>query len=261
MVPEGEVDDTLCIGGLAFARLDAAQVVDRVFTNLGAGRGGWLVTANIDFLQRAIRDPAIGALYRKADLVVADGLPLLWAARAMGRPLPERVAGSDLVWLLAERAAPEGRSLYLLGGDGDAAEKAAAELCARWPELRIAGCSSPRISSPITPGELAPIREELTKVGPDLVYVAFGSPKQEYLIDLLRSDLPASWMMGCGISLSFIAGEIARAPLWMQRAGVEWVHRLSQEPRRLGRRYLLHNLPFTLRLLWRARRARSRETL
>jgi N-acetylglucosaminyldiphosphoundecaprenol N-acetyl-beta-D-mannosaminyltransferase len=260
-VPEGEVDDTLCIDGLAIARLDTAQVVDHVFTDLAAGRGGWLVTANVDFVQRAVGDPAIGELYRKADLVVADGRPLLWAARAMGRPLPERVAGSDLVWLLAERAALEGRSLYLLGGDGDAAERAAAELCARWPKLRIAGCSSPRISSPVTPGELAPIREELTQARPDLVYVALGSPKQEYVIDLLRCDLPGSWMLGCGISLSFIAGDVARAPLWMQRAGVEWLHRLFQEPRRLGRRYLLHNLPFTVRLLWRARRARSGGTI
>jgi N-acetylglucosaminyldiphosphoundecaprenol N-acetyl-beta-D-mannosaminyltransferase len=260
-VSEDKVEDTLCIGGLAIARLDTAQVVDRVFADIADGRGGWLVTANIDFVQRAIRDPAMGDLYRKADLVIADGRPLLWAARATGRPLPERVAGSDLVWLLAERAALEGRSLYLLGGEGDSAERAAAELCARWPKLRIAGCSSPWISSPVTPEELAPIREQLARARPDLVYVAFGSPKQEYLIDLLRGDLPASWMMGCGISLSFIAGDIARAPVWMQRSGVEWLHRLFQEPGRLGGRYLLHNLPFTLSLLWRARRARSRGTI
>lgn len=257
---ESEVEDTLCIGGLAVARLDTDQVVDRVFTELADGRGGWLVTANVDFVQRASGDPAMAGLYRKADLVIADGRPLLWAARVRGRPLPERIAGSDLVWLLAERAALEGRSLYLLGGDGDSAERAAAKLCARWPKLRIAGCASPWISSPVTSEELAPIREQLSRVRPDLVYVAFGSPKQEYLIDRLRRDLPASWMMGCGISLSFIAGDIARAPRWMQRSGVEWLHRLFQEPRRLGGRYLLHNLPFTLRLLWQARRARSRGT-
>ncbi len=91
----------------------------------------------------------------------------------------------------------------------------------------------------------------------NLIYVAFGLPKQELLIEALRPHLPETWMMGCGISLSFIAGDLRRAPLWMQRAGLEWAHRLAQEPQRLAGRYLTHNLPFALRLLLRAYRSRS----
>ncbi len=90
----------------------------------------------------------------------------------------------------------------------------------------------------------------------NLFYVAFGLPKQELLIEALRPQLPEPWMMGCGISLSFIAGDVRRAPLWMQRFGLEWVHRLVQEPRRLAGRYLLLNLPFAVRLLLRAYRSR-----
>lgn len=244
----------VALEGLPIAAARGDAVVDCVFASLVRGQGGWLVTANVDFLERTHADPAMRALYTDADLIVADGMPLLWAARLRGTPIPERIAGSDFVWRLAERAAHEGRSLYLLGGDGDAATRSAEVLRARWPGLRVVGWSSPRISSPVTAEELAPIREELLRLRPDLVYVAFGSPKQEHLIRALREELPGAWMMGCGISLSFIAGDVSRAPQWMQRIGLEWFHRLLQEPRRLFARYILRDLPFTLGLLRRSLR-------
>jgi N-acetylglucosaminyldiphosphoundecaprenol N-acetyl-beta-D-mannosaminyltransferase len=127
----------------------------------------------------------------------------------------------------------------------------------RWPSLRIAGTSSPRVSSEPTEVELASILCSLRQTEPDLIYVGLGAPKQERLIAALRSELPRAWWSGVGVSLSFIAGDIRRAPPWMQRGGLEWVHRLVQEPRRLARRYLAEDIPFTLRLLaasWRARR-------
>jgi N-acetylglucosaminyldiphosphoundecaprenol N-acetyl-beta-D-mannosaminyltransferase len=243
------------IAGLQVARLDSAAVTAHVADELAAGRGGWLVTANVDFVQRASTDPAARALYAEADLIVADGAPLVWASRLRGEPLPERVAGADLVWTLAEAAAEGGHGLYLLGGDGEAAEVAAVRMVERIPGLRVAGHSSPRVSSPPTAEELAPIRQALQASGANLVYVALGSPKQEHLIRALRSEFPAVWWLGCGISLSFMAGYVERAPLWMQRVGLEWSHRLFQEPGRLASRYLTRNLPFTVRLLWEAGRA------
>ena len=253
-IPRPEV---VPIGGLPIARLSGGQVVDHVFDSLRRGLGGWLVTANVDFVQRSQSRPEIRALYEQADLVVADGAPLVWASALAGARVPERVAGSDLVWSLAERAAAEGRSLYLLGGQGDAGERAALRLRARWPELHIAGVSSPSLSLPPTEEELAPVVEDAVRAAPDLVYSALGSPKQEFVIRALRAELPRSWMLGCGISLSFVAGDIPRAPVWMQRSGLEWVHRLCLEPRRLASRYLLHNLPFTLRLLYQSLRAEA----
>ena len=237
------------------ARLRAAEVIDHVASELAAGRGGWLITANIDFVQRASADPACRALYAKADLIVADGAPLVWVSRLRGEPVPERVAGADLVWALAERAAAGGHGIYLLGGDGEAGEIAAQRLVERNPGLRIAGHSSPWVSSPPTEEELKPVREDLHRSKARLVYVALGSPKQELLIHALRSEFPEIWWMGCGISLSFVAGSVDRAPQWMQRVGLEWAHRLVQEPRRLTSRYLIRNLPFAVRLLWRAVRA------
>jgi N-acetylglucosaminyldiphosphoundecaprenol N-acetyl-beta-D-mannosaminyltransferase len=212
------------IAGMPVAAVTLAETVDHV------------VTVNVDHLQRCQADPAIASLNHEASLVVADGMPLLWAARLAGTPLPERVAGSDLVWLLAERAAAEGRSLFLLGGNPGAAETAAVRLRERWPALRIAGTSTPTVSSPPTASEVEALAAELGAVAPDIVYVALGAPKQEQLIRELRSRLPGSWWMGVGIGLSFIAGDVGRAPRWLQRLGLEWTHRLVQEPRRLARR-------------------------
>ena len=242
--------------GMPLTRITSDMLVTHVFSSLAEGRGGWVITANVDHLQRYVTDPALRLLCHDADLIVADGVPLLWAARLRERPLPGRVAGSDLVWSLAARAASEGRSLFLLGGDPGVAEEAAATLQTRWPRLRIAGTASPRVSDPPRPEELAPIREILRKVRPDLVYVALGAPKQERVIHALRAELPFTWWLGVGISLSFIAGRVDRAPVWMQRIGLEWAHRLAQEPGRLARRYLLDDLPFVLRLLVHARRTR-----
>lgn len=246
--------------GLALADVDRRETVDLVFDALAAGRGGWIATPNLDHVRRCATEPEVRALVARADLIVADGMPLLWAARLQGTPLRERVAGSDLVWLLAERAAREGRALYLLGGNPGAAEGARDRLVERWPELRIAGLSSPRVSELPTASEVDALATELERARPDLVYVAFGAPKQERVIEALRPRLPAAWWIGVGVSLSFISGEIRRAPRWMQRLGLEWVHRLAQEPGRLARRYLVHDLPFALRLLVHAARRRLRPT-
>ena len=243
--------------GVPIARLSRDEVADHIFSALSQGLGGWVVTVNVDHLQRYASDPATRRLIAGADLIVADGTPLLWAARLQGTPLPDRVAGSDLVWLLAGRAAREGRSLYLMGGQPQAAEGAAGRFCERWPGLQIAGISSPRVSADPTQGEIASLRAVLAEARPDLVYVALGAPKQERVIAALRPYFPRTWWLGAGISLSFVSGQIARAPVWMQRAGVEWLHRLAQEPRRLVRRYLLDDLPFAFRLLAHAWRTRA----
>ena len=242
--------------GLSIAAARDTEVVDYVFSSLNRRCGGMLVTANLDFLARARTDPECRRLYGDADIIVADGMPLVWAAWLQGTPIPQRIAGSDLVWQLAEQAVREGRSLYLLGGAGDSARRAADVLLRRSPGIRIAGCSSPVISSPVTAEELATIREEIQRSRPDLVYVGFGSPKQEYLMRALRHEFPLVWMLGCGISLSFVAGDVSRAPRWMQRAGFEWLHRLVIEPRRLFSRYILRNLPYAIGLMWRSVLAR-----
>lgn len=249
---------TVDLLGMQLARVDEDGLLDHMFGELKQGRGGWLITANLDFLRRHAKEPAMRELYASADLTVADGMPLVWASGLLGTPLPERVAGSALIYRFAERAARERRSVYLLGGDPGAGEAAAAELCRRYPGLRIAGISAPRFSAHPTHAELEPTIATLRGCAPDLLLVGLGSPKQERLIHALRASFPGTWMVGVGISFSFVGGHVARAPVWMRDSGLEWVHRLVQEPRRLARRYLLEDLPFAAELFARVLWTRTR---
>ena len=198
------------------------------------------------------------ALYEQANVTVADGMPLVWAARIQGDRLPERVTGSSMVWSLAERAGAEGRTLFLLGGDEGTGDAAAQEFTRRTPNLKICGVSAPMFSDPPTDQEIADAKQLLIADPPDILLVGLGSPKQEILIQALRKELPGTWMIGVGISFSFVAGKVRRAPQWMQRAGLEWLHRLFQEPRRLARRYLIDGIPFLIVLFSRALAARFR---
>jgi N-acetylglucosaminyldiphosphoundecaprenol N-acetyl-beta-D-mannosaminyltransferase len=176
-------------------------------------------------------------------------MPLIWASRVQGTPLPERVAGSSLCLSLSEKLARQSSSIYLLGGNPGVAKQAAQILQDRFPGLRIAGTHCPQIGFEKDAEQLESIRQQLIHANPDVVYVALGSPKTEKLIQLLRHDLPKTWWIGIGISLSFITGEVRRAPRWMQASGMEWIHRMAQEPTRLGKRYLIDGIPFALKLL------------
>jgi N-acetylglucosaminyldiphosphoundecaprenol N-acetyl-beta-D-mannosaminyltransferase len=235
------------LGAVTLHRATTAEVLDRVFDALAAGRGGRIVTLNLELLQQTEESARVAELYGRADLRVADGMPLLWLSRLAGCALPERVAGSDLVWSASARAAREGRTLYLLGGDTGVAEQAARVLAQHARGLRVLGWASPRVSVVPTEEELAPIRAQLQCERPDLVFCAFGSPKQEYLAAALAPALPGTWWLGCGHALSFVAGASPRAPRWIQRLGLEWLHRAGHDPSRLGPRYFARNLPYLAR--------------
>jgi N-acetylglucosaminyldiphosphoundecaprenol N-acetyl-beta-D-mannosaminyltransferase len=246
------------LAGVRMLALRERECADLVLSRASAGRGGKLVTPNVDILRQCVSDPELRALVEGFDVVVADGMPLIWASRLQGTPLPERVAGSNLIHLLAAGAAERGLSLFMLGGEPGTAEAAANVLVARHPSLRIAGCYCPPFGFERDPRALEAIESALVAAKPDIVFVAMGFPKSERLAARLSPLLPRAWWAGVGISFSFLSGEVRRAPLWMQRSGLEWLHRLIQEPKRLGRRYLVHGIPFALRLLGGAALARHR---
>jgi N-acetylglucosaminyldiphosphoundecaprenol N-acetyl-beta-D-mannosaminyltransferase len=237
------------VAGLDFDALSERQVVARIIGDSGDGRGGWVVTPNIDICRQLRRDPAARELISDASLVVADGMPLVWASRLRGDPLPERVAGASLIFTLSEAAAASGKSVYLLGGAPGVPVRAAAALGRRYPGLLVAGVHSPPFGFEREPGEIEAIAARLARAKPDIVFVGLGFPKQERLIAAVAPGLPGAWFIGCGAAIPFAAGALPRAPHWMQRLGLEWVHRLVSEPRRLFRRYLMDDVPFALRLL------------
>ena len=208
-----------------------------------------VVTMNLDHLRRFLSEDGYAAHCRNARIMTADGMPLIWASRLQGTPLPERVTGSNLIWSLTAAAAQRHRSVFLLGGAAGAARRTAEILSRRYPGLRIKGVSSEAIDLARNNGALKTLASRLASAQPDIVYVALGSPKQEQLIDHLRDTLPQAWWLGVGIAFSLVSGEIRRAPKWMQASGLEWLHRLIQEPTRLARRYLVNGLPFAATLL------------
>lgn len=230
----------------AITERDCARAVGQ---SLRSGVGGWIITMNLDHLRRFGRDEKYAQYQSHASIVVADGMPLVWASWLQGTRLPERVTGSNLIWSLSGMAATEGRSVFLLGGNPGTAARAAAALVDRFPNLIIAGVYCPPLDFEHDKAETARLAKAVVDSQPDIVYVALGSPKQERIIDGLRHRLASTWWMGVGIAFSFVAGDVPRAPVWMQRCGLEWLHRLTHDPRRLAGRYVLRGIPFALVLL------------
>jgi N-acetylglucosaminyldiphosphoundecaprenol N-acetyl-beta-D-mannosaminyltransferase len=222
--------------------------VRTVFREIDGGRGGFVHTVNLDLLRRIVSDAEFARICGATDIRTADGAPLVWASRLQGTPLPERVSGSSLIWSLSEAAAEQRRSVFFLGGAPGTADNAARSLSTRYPGLRVAGICSPVVERGTDPLTHRRLSEIVVAAKPDIVYVALGSPKTEELIDGLRADLPTCWWIGVGIAFSFVSGDVRRAPRWVQRAGLEWLHRLVQEPR-LTKRYLVDGVPFAVTLL------------
>jgi N-acetylglucosaminyldiphosphoundecaprenol N-acetyl-beta-D-mannosaminyltransferase len=232
------------------AAVTEADAVRMILDAAEAGQGHWTITANLDHVRRYHRNPEERTLIEEADLVVADGMPLIWASRLSRQRLPERVSGSSMVWAICEAAQARGQSIFLLGGDPGVAERAARVFTARYRGLRIAGTACPPFGFEHDEAELERIRTQVTEAQPQVVFVALGFPKQDFLIRLLRDALPGASLLGVGISLSYATRELSRAPDWVCRVGFEWAYRFVQEPtRRLARRYLIDGLPFGIQLM------------
>ncbi|MER5645336.1 WecB/TagA/CpsF family glycosyltransferase [Streptosporangium sp. NPDC002524] len=233
-----------------------AELLDHVTAEWRRGRGGAIVTANVDIVRAATRDPALADLVTRSEIVVADGMPVVWASRLAGAAVPCRITGASLVHSLTTRAARENRSVYLLGGEPGVPEEAARVLTGGRPGLRVAGTCSPPFGFESTPDGMREVVEGVVAAAPGLVLVGLGFPKQERVIEALRAELPDAWYLGCGAGIPMAAGRFSRAPGPVQRVGAEWLYRLALEPRRLARRYLRDDAPFAIALLAGALRTR-----
>lgn len=242
----------LQILGVGIDRVTIADAAARLETFVSAGGSHQVVTVNLDFLRQAQRNARFQSVLNGAALAVADGAPLVWASRLAGTPLPARVTGVELVELAAALAARHGWSIYLLGAAPGVAAAAATALQRRYAGLRIAGTYSPPFG-PFSTEEGERMVGEIAAARPAFLFVAFGAPRQDLWIHEHLQALGVPVCMGVGGTFDIVAGRIPRAPRWMQRAGLEWLYRLRQEPRRLWRRYLLNDLPLFVKLLWACR--------
>lgn len=231
------------IYGAPLHAITERECVQLIIGEHRAGHGGWVATHNLDHLRRLACDAAFARLCQTAQLRVADGMPLVWASWLQGGPtLPERVAGSSLIYSLTSAAAEAGCSVFYLGGNEGTAAATARILSQQYGKLKVAGFDCPPFGFEKDAAYMRMLENHLTAAAPDIVFVALGSPKQEELIGRLCTLLPEAWFLGVGVSFSFVSREIRRAPRWMQNAGLEWLHRFIQEPLRLGRRYLINGM-------------------
>ena len=215
-----------------------------------------VATLNVDFLVNSLgyrfakpRHPELFDVLRGADLITADGFPIVLLSKIAGFPLKERVTGADLAPALARVAAAEGKSIYLLGGGGDTADLAAEMLVRENPGLKIAGTSAPMVA--IDGEKLANWEEDdrdtvdaINASGADILFMAFGNPKQELWFSRNKHRLQVPVSIGIGGTFAFITGQVKRAPLWVQKANLEWVFRISQDPKRLFKRYAIGVVKF-----------------
>jgi N-acetylglucosaminyldiphosphoundecaprenol N-acetyl-beta-D-mannosaminyltransferase len=237
------VTNRVRIGALELDVLRRGEALDAIVRLVREGRGGTVFTPNVDHIVQAEHDALFRDAYQRTDLSLVDGTPVLWAARLLGTPLPEKLSGSDLFEPLVERAAAEGLRIALLGGGPGVGELAARNLRERFAGLQIVDTQAPRIGLTATDEERACV-ERLARAKPDLVFVCLGAPKQELFSDRNRQNLAPAVLVGFGAAVDFAAGTLPRAPAWMSRAGLEWAFRLAREPRRLAARYLLRDPEF-----------------
>jgi N-acetylglucosaminyldiphosphoundecaprenol N-acetyl-beta-D-mannosaminyltransferase len=238
-------------------RVDAtryATVVRGVLERAKRRQGGMVCVASVHMVMECWDDPELRRVVNGAEIVTPDGMPLVWGLRRLGLPGARRVYGPELTDALCRQAAAEGVSVGFYGGAPEVLDVLVPRLVARHPGLRVAFHTSPPFR-PLTPEEDEYVTAAIRESGVQVLFVGLGCPKQERWMAAHR-DAVDCVMLGVGAAFDFLAGAKPQAPRWMQGAGLEWLFRLASEPRRLWRRYLLHNPRFVLRFalqLWRGR--------
>lgn len=236
---------TVPILNCEFAAVTVADTVDWARNWIQSGQRGYICTVNVAILMMMRADPNLQRFVDRASLVVVDGQPLVWASHLQPDPLPERVTGVDLVDELCELAAQEGFGVYFLGARREVIETATQRLTERFPGLQVSGVADGYFDAAEAPGRARAVRES----GAKILFVGMGVPRQEGFVESQWEELGVQLAVPVGGSFEVIAGTARRAPVFMQRIGMEWSFRLAQEPRRLWKRYMVTNTQFIFHLL------------
>jgi N-acetylglucosaminyldiphosphoundecaprenol N-acetyl-beta-D-mannosaminyltransferase len=233
--------------GCPFDAISFDETVEAMRNAIGAGVRLQVVPGSIDTVMKSRRNPNFAKDLLKADLVVADGVPIVWSAALLGTPIRGRVSGTELVFSCAAISAETGCGVALIGGAEGVAARAAGQMMTAFPKARLTAVPTP---FPITPEENEKLVLRIREADCQIVLAALGAPRQERWITENLERCGANVGIGVGSAFDIISGDKPRAPQWLQNAGMEWFHRMLLEPGRLGRRYLLEDSPFLAHLAW-----------
>lgn len=232
------------VAGVRLVALSLPETASLALDLVGTDRAHGVFTCNVDHLVQLAQDSDFASAYRTASVVTADGAPVVALARMLGGPVRLRVTGADLVPTIAAQAAETGVQLALVGGADGVALKAGEALLSKHPSLRVVAAPPPPLGFDIGGKDDIALVERLRSLGPSVVVVCFGAPKQELWIAHHLADLPGSVLIGAGATLDFLAGVQRRAPVAWQRLGVEFLWRLLNDWPRMWRRYLVQDMRF-----------------
>lgn len=219
-----------------------SETVEAIEQMIAADKKSYVVAINVDVVMKIEADPYLKKIVDDADMVLVDGKPLVWISKLHGRPLKEKVSGSDLVPLLCEAAAKNGYKVFIIGGKEGSAERAKQRLEEKLPDIKIVGTYAPPFGFEKDDAELERINRMISQAHPDLLITCFGCPKQEKWIYENIEKYDAKVSICAGATVDFLAGNVTRAPRWMSEHGLEWFYRFLQEPRRMFRRYFVDDM-------------------
>ena len=234
--------------GTGVSALSLAAACARVIAIQGRKHAGYVCCATAYNVNLARSDETLRHAYNRSFLTTPDGMPLVWLGRAHGHREITRVYGPDLMLAVCDAGRASGLTHYFYGGKAGVAEQLREKLTARFPSLQVVGTFTPPYRD-LTAAELAGLQADIATKNPDVVWVGLSTPKQEKFMSTHGALLDTGLLIGVGAAFDFLSGRVPQAPRWMQRSGLEWLFRLGTEPRRLWRRYLLHNPMFVIRTI------------
>jgi N-acetylglucosaminyldiphosphoundecaprenol N-acetyl-beta-D-mannosaminyltransferase len=234
--------------GVPIALTDYSEALDVMDGMIARRQRGYVCAVAVHAVMVAQDDKVMRDALLGSALTVPDGMPIVWAANALGGELDDRVYGPDLMLRYSERCAAKGHRVFLYGGrDQGSLQQLALNLRLKYPGIKIVGGYSPPFR-PLTDEEETSVADQINAARPDVVWVGIGVPKQEKWMARMRDRIDAPVMAAVGAAFDFHAGRVSQAPAWMQERGLEWTYRIAQEPRRLLPRYLVYNPRFVLRI-------------
>lgn len=222
--------------------LSMYEALEKIDNLIQIKKSSYVVTPNVDHIVQLENDSELQEVYKKANLILTDGKPLIWISNYYKTPIKEKVSGSDLFPLLCQMAEKKGYKMFFLGAAEGVAMRAATNLKKRYSNLEVTGVYSPPLGFEKDEEEVEKIIQMIIKSDVDILIVGLGAPKQEKFIFKYHNKLKVPISLGLGASLDFEAGNVKRAPKWMQKSGLEWLFRITQDPRRMFKRYVIDDI-------------------